>query len=126
MSDDVEPFGAELLRIEVRYRGNAIVPDGEFDMTGVERFVACVVDTLETRPEFHSRRRPRSHVHRLVSVTAWLRGRAINRSANVRTISRSSSLLSSPSRCLRSHSSASMLLWTATASSSSDRLSQDF
>ena len=53
MSDDVESFGAELLCIEVRYQGSGvtIVLDGALDMTGAERFVACVVDVLETHPE---------------------------------------------------------------------------
>jgi anti-anti-sigma factor len=53
MSDDVEPFRSELLRIEVRYQGSdaSIVLDGALDMTGVEPFVASVVDTLDARPE---------------------------------------------------------------------------
>jgi anti-sigma B factor antagonist len=53
MSDAVEPFGAELLRIEVRYQGSDafIVVEGAFDTTGAERFVASVVDALETHPE---------------------------------------------------------------------------
>jgi anti-sigma B factor antagonist len=53
MSDDVEPFRAELLCIEVHYQGSdaTIVLDGALDMTGAERFVACVVDVLETQPE---------------------------------------------------------------------------
>ncbi|MGH9248386.1 MAG: hypothetical protein ACRD0W_02550 [Acidimicrobiales bacterium] len=48
MSDDVEPFRAELLCIEVHYQGSdlTIVLDGALDMTGAERFVACVVDVL--------------------------------------------------------------------------------
>jgi anti-anti-sigma factor len=53
MSDAVEPFRAGLLRIEVRYRGSDafIVVEGAFDTTGAERFVASVVDALETHPE---------------------------------------------------------------------------
>ena len=53
MSDAVEPFGAELLRIEVRYRDSDafIVVEGAFDTTGAERFVASVVDALDTHPE---------------------------------------------------------------------------
>jgi anti-sigma B factor antagonist len=53
MSDAVEPFRAELLRIEVRYqdRDACIVVEGAFDTTGAERFVACVVDALGTHPE---------------------------------------------------------------------------
>ena len=53
MSDTVEPFRAEFLRIEVRYRGSDafIVVEGEFDTTAAERFVASVLDALETDPE---------------------------------------------------------------------------
>jgi anti-sigma B factor antagonist len=53
MSDAVEPFRAELLRIEVRYRGSdgVIVVEGAFDTTGAEGFVASVVEALETHPE---------------------------------------------------------------------------
>ncbi len=53
MPDAVEPFSAELLRIEVRYRGSdaTIVVEGTFDTTGAERFVASVVDALDTHPE---------------------------------------------------------------------------
>ena len=53
MSDDVTSFRAELLRIEVHYQGSdaTIVLEGEFDTTGVERFVASVVDALEAPPE---------------------------------------------------------------------------
>jgi anti-sigma B factor antagonist len=53
MSDAVEPFRAELLRIEVRYqdRDATVVVEGAFDTTGAERFVASVVDALETNPE---------------------------------------------------------------------------
>jgi anti-sigma B factor antagonist len=52
MSDDVEPFRAELLRIEVHYQGSdaAIVVEGAFDTTGAERFVASALDALETHP----------------------------------------------------------------------------
>jgi anti-sigma B factor antagonist len=53
MSDAVEPFRAELLRIEVHYWGGDafIVVEGAFDTTGAEGFVASVVDALETHPE---------------------------------------------------------------------------
>ena len=53
MPDAVEPFSAELLRIEVRYRDSdaTIVVGGAFDTTGAERFVASVVDALDTQPE---------------------------------------------------------------------------
>jgi anti-sigma B factor antagonist len=53
MSDAVEPFGAELLRIEVRCQGSdaVIVVEGAFDTTGAEGFVVSVVDALETVPE---------------------------------------------------------------------------
>ena len=52
MSDDVEPFRAELLRIEVHYQGSdaSIVVEGAFDTTGAERFVASVVGALKTHP----------------------------------------------------------------------------
>jgi anti-sigma B factor antagonist len=42
-----------LLRIEVRYQDSDafIVVEGAFDTTGAERFVASVVDSLETDPE---------------------------------------------------------------------------
>jgi anti-anti-sigma factor len=53
MSDHVKPFRPELLRIEVHYQGSdaTIVLQGEFDTTGVERFVASVVNALDTHPE---------------------------------------------------------------------------
>jgi anti-sigma B factor antagonist len=53
MPDAVEPFRAELLRIEVRYQDSDafIVVEGAFDTTGAERFVASVVDALDTHPE---------------------------------------------------------------------------
>ena len=53
MSDAVESFRAELLRIEVRYRGSdvTVVVEGAFDTTGAEGFVASVVDALATQPE---------------------------------------------------------------------------
>jgi anti-sigma B factor antagonist len=52
MSDDVEAFRAELLRIEVRYQDSDafIVVEGAFDTTGAEWFVASVLDALETHP----------------------------------------------------------------------------
>jgi anti-sigma B factor antagonist len=53
MSDAVEPFRAELLRIEVRYQDSDafFVVEGAFDTTGADQFVASVVDALATRPE---------------------------------------------------------------------------
>jgi anti-sigma B factor antagonist len=53
MSDAVEPFCAELLRIDVRYQDSdaTVVVEGAFDTTGAEAFVASVVDALETDPE---------------------------------------------------------------------------
>ncbi len=53
MSDAVERFRAELLRIEVHYRGSdaTVVLEGELDTTGVERFVASVVGALDAPPE---------------------------------------------------------------------------
>jgi anti-anti-sigma factor len=53
MSDDADPFRAELLRIEVHYEGSnaTLVLEGEFDSTGVEDFVACVADAMEACPE---------------------------------------------------------------------------
>ena len=52
MSDDVGAFRGELLRIEVRYQGSdaTIVVEGALDTTGVERFVASVVDVVATYP----------------------------------------------------------------------------
>ncbi|HKA82990.1 MAG TPA: STAS domain-containing protein [Acidimicrobiales bacterium] len=53
MSDDCDPTRAEVLRIEVHYEGSdaTLVLEGEFDSTGVESFVACVVDALGADPE---------------------------------------------------------------------------
>ena len=53
MSDDAGPFHAELLRIEVHHEGSdaTLVLEGEFDSTGVEDFVACVIDALEACPK---------------------------------------------------------------------------
>jgi anti-sigma B factor antagonist len=53
LSDAVEPFWAELLRIEVGYQGcdAFIVVEGAFDTTAADRFVASVVDALKTHPE---------------------------------------------------------------------------
>jgi anti-sigma B factor antagonist len=53
MSDHVKPFRPELLRIGVHYQGSdaTIVLQGELDTTGVERFVASVVNALDTHPE---------------------------------------------------------------------------
>jgi anti-anti-sigma factor len=53
MSDDADPLRAELLRVEVHYEGSdaTLVLEGEFDSTGVESFVARVVDALNACPE---------------------------------------------------------------------------
>jgi anti-anti-sigma factor len=53
MSDDADPFPAELLRIEVHYEGSdaTLVLEGEFDSTGVDDFVACVTEAMEACPE---------------------------------------------------------------------------
>jgi anti-anti-sigma factor len=53
MSDDADPFRAELLRIEVHYEGSdaTLVLEGEFDSTGVDGFVACVIGALEACPK---------------------------------------------------------------------------
>jgi anti-anti-sigma factor len=53
MSDHADPFPAELLRIEVQYEGSdaTLVLEGEFDSTGVEGFVACVIEALEACPK---------------------------------------------------------------------------
>jgi anti-anti-sigma factor len=49
----LEPFRGELLRIELRYQDSAafIVVASAFHTTGAERFVASVIDALETQPE---------------------------------------------------------------------------
>ena len=68
MSDAVEPFRAELLRIEVHYQGSgaSIVVEGAFDTTGAERFVASVV-RLPCQIIKSSRRL----LYRLLSYSPW-------------------------------------------------------
>jgi anti-anti-sigma factor len=52
MPDDIEPSQAELLRVEARYEGaEAIVTvAGELDHSTAERFVACILEALGTKP----------------------------------------------------------------------------
>jgi anti-anti-sigma factor len=52
MPDDIEPSQAELLRVEARYEGaEAIVTAaGELDRSTAERFVACILEALGTKP----------------------------------------------------------------------------
>jgi anti-anti-sigma factor len=48
MSEDAEPYGADVLRLEVRQdpTGTTIALEGEFDMTGSERFSVLIDDAL--------------------------------------------------------------------------------
>jgi hypothetical protein len=50
--DDVEPFQADVLRVRAGYDGSAptIVVEGEFDLTGTERFWAFVSEALAEDP----------------------------------------------------------------------------
>jgi anti-anti-sigma factor len=52
MSDDVEPFQADLLRVKANFDGSTptIVVEGEFDLTGTERFWAFVSEALMENP----------------------------------------------------------------------------
>jgi anti-sigma B factor antagonist len=52
MSDDGEPSGAELLRIEAKREGSkaTIVLVGEFDITGTEQFWTHISQAVEARP----------------------------------------------------------------------------
>ncbi len=52
MPDDVEPSQAELLRVEARHEGaGAVVTvDGELDHSTAKRFVACILEVLDTKP----------------------------------------------------------------------------
>jgi anti-anti-sigma factor len=52
MSDDVEPFRADVLRVKANYDGSApsIVVEGEFDLTGTERFWAFFSEALAEDP----------------------------------------------------------------------------
>jgi anti-sigma B factor antagonist len=52
MPDDVEPSQAELLCVEARHEGaEAIVTvAGELEYSTAKRFVACVLEVLDTKP----------------------------------------------------------------------------
>jgi anti-sigma B factor antagonist len=52
MPDDVEPSQAELLRVEARHEGaEAIITvAGELEYSTAERFVACILEVLDTKP----------------------------------------------------------------------------
>jgi anti-anti-sigma factor len=52
MSDDLDPSQAELLRVEARHEGPGatISVAGELDHTTAERFVACILEVLATKP----------------------------------------------------------------------------
>ena len=52
MSEDAETFPAEVLRIEASHdrTGTTIVLEGEFDMTGTDRFWAFVSEALAEDP----------------------------------------------------------------------------
>jgi anti-sigma B factor antagonist len=52
MPDDVEPSQAELLRVEARHEGAGaiITVDGELDHSTAKRFVACILEVLDTKP----------------------------------------------------------------------------
>ena len=52
MPDDVEPSQAELFRVEARYEGaDAIVTvAGELAYSTARRFVACILEVLDTKP----------------------------------------------------------------------------
>jgi anti-anti-sigma factor len=52
MPEDAEPSRSQPLRIEAKHDASAstIILDGELDIQTIERFLASVQDTLETRP----------------------------------------------------------------------------
>lgn len=51
VSGDVEPSVGDVLYVVAAYDGAAAIAlQGEFDMTGTERFRACVSEALETHP----------------------------------------------------------------------------
>ena len=52
MPDDVEPSQAELLRVEARHEGTEVIVtvDGELDYSTAERFMACILEVLDTKP----------------------------------------------------------------------------
>jgi anti-sigma B factor antagonist len=52
MPDGVEPSQAELLRVEARHEGAGaiITVDGELDHSTAKRFVACILEVLDTKP----------------------------------------------------------------------------
>ena len=64
MPDDVEPSHAELLRVEARHEGAGVIVmvDGELDYSTTERFVACILEALDTKPALDHRRPSRGHV----------------------------------------------------------------
>jgi anti-sigma B factor antagonist len=53
MSEDAEPFQAEILRLDATQdgTGTTITLDGEFDLSTTERFKKCVIEVLGTRPQ---------------------------------------------------------------------------
>ena len=52
MPDDVEPSQTELLRVEARHEGTEVIVtvDGELDYSTAERFMACILEVLDTKP----------------------------------------------------------------------------
>jgi anti-anti-sigma factor len=52
MRDDWESSQAKLLRVEARYEGAeaTITVEGELEETTAERFVACILEALDTKP----------------------------------------------------------------------------
>jgi anti-anti-sigma factor len=52
MPDDVGPSHAELLRVEARHEGAGVIVmvDGELAYSTTERFVACILEVLDTKP----------------------------------------------------------------------------
>jgi anti-anti-sigma factor len=52
MPDDVEPSQAQLLRVEARHEGAGVIVmvDGELDYSTAQRFVACILEALDTKP----------------------------------------------------------------------------
>jgi anti-sigma B factor antagonist len=52
MRDDWESSQAKQLRVEARYEGAGatITVEGELEKTTAERFVACILEALDTKP----------------------------------------------------------------------------
>jgi anti-sigma B factor antagonist len=52
MPDDVEPSQAELLRVDARHEsaGAIVTLAGELEYSTAERFVACILEVLDTKP----------------------------------------------------------------------------